>query len=134
MNAKRAYIQEHPKASGRFRVRMRDDGGAFVTLASRLSHSQAAAFVELRDQGFVYFVQSETTGPIKIGTARDVERRFARLRTMSPYQLRLLAVVPGGRQLEAKLHAKFSRWRLHGEWFTPNPSIFDYLNALPVKA
>lgn len=68
--------------------------------------------------GFVYFVQDASgKGPIKIGTAIDVEKRLKGLQAQAPFKLKLLAVAPGGRKAEREYHFKFQIWRLHGEWF-----------------
>ena len=73
--------------------------------------------------GFVYFVQAEN-GLIKIGFATNVGRRIASLRTMSPLRLTILATLSkDGMKTETAYHARFSRHRQHGEWFSPHPEI-----------
>jgi hypothetical protein len=96
-------------------------------------------FAETRPEGFVapskrsgelvYFVQAET-GQIKIGLARDVEKRVAQLRTGSPVQITLLAVTDGGQPREFTYHQRFAEHRLHGEWFRPNPDILAEIERL----
>lgn len=66
----------------------------------------------------VYFVQcGGPEGPVKIGTARNVAGRFHDLQMGCPYGLRLIAARPGDRDTERKLHSRFYRARLRGEWF-----------------
>jgi len=77
----------------------------------------------------VYFIQANT-GQIKIGIARDVKCRLARLRTMSPVSLSLLAQTDGGQPQEATYHARFAEHRLHGEWFSPHPDILAEIERL----
>lgn len=74
----------------------------------------------------VYFVQCRLTGRLKIGKAKDPERRFATLQTGSPTQLVLLGCIPGGRDKERELHQRIPRAdRLHGEWFSPSRAALD---------
>lgn len=72
---------------------------------------------------FVYFVQSGSSGPIKIGFAKNAGVRLRGLQTGSHEKLRLLCAIPGGRALEAALHKAFKDARLDGEWFKPTPAL-----------
>lgn len=75
----------------------------------------------------VYFVQAGADGPIKIGTARDLDRRLAQLRGQSPAPLRVLWLMPGGRCLERQMHRRFYASRLHGEWFSPSEDLTAWI-------
>lgn len=75
----------------------------------------------------VYFIQSGTDGPIKIGKANDPEARLAELQVGSPSALRLIGSIPGGIAEERALHARFSADRVRGEWFSPSAPLLDYL-------
>jgi hypothetical protein len=77
-----------------------------------------------------YFVQAGTDGLIKIGHARDIGSRMCELQTGCPNELTLLAVEPGGRDTERRLHARFLEYRIRGEWFSPNPEILEYVSSL----
>jgi hypothetical protein len=70
------------------------------------------------EQVFVYFVQSIEGGPIKIGSAMDVERRLRDLQTGSSTTLKLLASVRGHKKLETWVHGTLAAYRLNGEWFS----------------
>jgi len=63
----------------------------------------------------VYFIESD--GAVKIGVAADAEARLEELQTGNPVTLRLLKVVPGGREIERVFHREFSEFRVRGEWF-----------------
>ena len=78
--------------------------------------------------GHVYFVESGTDGPIKIGWSQDVERRIAELQVANAHKLRLLGVVPGTMQKESDLHATFAHLRMEAEWFQNSPEIHEYLD------
>lgn len=71
----------------------------------------------------VYFVQACDGGPIKIGHSRAVASRLVSLQSSSPARLRLLVQLPGGEQLERFFHEAFAEFRLHGEWFSPDPCV-----------
>jgi hypothetical protein len=73
--------------------------------------------------GFVYFMQSEQGGPIKIGWARDPDHRCRELQVAHPYRLLVLARVAGSTKLEAGLHALLDEHRLSGEWFEDAPAV-----------
>jgi hypothetical protein len=65
----------------------------------------------------IYFIQNLQTTAIKVGFSEDPESRLAALRTANCDPLVLLGTIPGDPSLEFKLHAQFSSWRIHGEWF-----------------
>lgn len=67
--------------------------------------------------GYVYLMQPVDGGLVKIGHAKDPERRRKMIQRMSPLKLRLLATVPGGRWHESRLHRRYSGYRRWGEWF-----------------
>lgn len=71
---------------------------------------------------YVYFVEGPG-GAIKIGCTRNVKVRIESLQTSSPQKLKLLAVIPGGRQLESAMHAAFDDARVEGEWFRSTTAL-----------
>lgn len=79
---------------------------------------------------WVYFIQGEHGGPIKIGSARRVESRLRDLQIGSPTRLRVLAQVKTARGLEVMLHRHFAARRLHGEWFAPCEELLRYIEGL----
>jgi hypothetical protein len=80
--------------------------------------------------GVVYFVQSVLGGPVKIGFAVNANARVHALQLGSPIRLRLLAVEPGGRVDEHRLHKRFAVLALGREWFRPEPDLIDYIKTL----
>lgn len=62
-----------------------------------------------------YIVRNTKTGLLKIGKSRDVYERVSALQTGAGCKIDILAVIPG--DSERKLHAKFKKYRVHGEWF-----------------
>jgi hypothetical protein len=77
----------------------------------------------------VYFIRAQR-GRVKIGTTTKLGSRMRSLRTMSPDPIELLAVIPGGRSIEAQLHTRFARHRKHGEWFDAHPDLLEYIDAV----
>ncbi len=56
-------------------------------------------------------------GPVKIGHSRDVERRLANVQEWLPFEVAVLATLPGGAAEEHDIHHAFSAARIRGEWF-----------------
>ena len=81
---------------------------------------------------FVYFIQADDEGPIKIGfTADDPKRRLNQLQTGNPAALKLLGSISAPITREKELHAELAEWRLQGEWFKPHPTVLSAIqNAL----
>lgn len=79
------------------------------------------------DRGFVYAIQAEEGGPIKIGWAKDPTRRRRELQTANPYPLRIIGTVAGTVGHERDLHAECHRYRMSGEWFRPRKRVIDAL-------
>jgi predicted GIY-YIG superfamily endonuclease len=74
---------------------------------------------------FVYFVRAGNRGAVKIGIARNVERRVATLQTGNAFKLNVMAVIPCSSRIEAqsleeRLHKRFAKQRIRGEWFQGN--------------
>ncbi len=82
----------------------------------------------------IYFVQAEDGGPIKIGLAACVWCRLSSLQTGNPARLLLLATTVGDCVDEAELHSRFSRHRLRGEWFRPNPELLALIEGLRAQS
>lgn len=80
--------------------------------------------------GWVYFVQGSDQGLIKIGHARRPSARLATLQSASPIELHIIAVEPGSRLREQKLHAQFGHLREHHEWFRPEEELLRYIEEI----
>ena len=80
---------------------------------------------------YVYFIHSEESNAVKIGRAKDVEKRLKSLQTAHPHELKIIKIfkLKGGKaaqELESSLHQKFDHLRLSGEWFKAEPELLDY--------
>lgn len=78
-------------------------------------------------QGFVYFIQADYQGPIKIGWSQDVQRRLKQLQTARLETLRILGTKPGVLGDESRLHRDLAAYRLGGEWFLPSPLVMSHV-------
>jgi len=74
-------------------------------------------------KNYVYFIQSEINGYIKIGKSYNPKGRLISLQGSSPVKLKLLKTIDGGIYLEYILHTYFGKYRHHGEWFKPNSKL-----------
>lgn len=65
----------------------------------------------------VYFIEVVDLDRVKIGSSDNVRARMTQIQTCTPFDLRLIGVVPGGHAREQDLHAFFAEHRVRGEWF-----------------
>lgn len=83
----------------------------------------------------IYFVQVENDGPIKIGFAADIHKRISELQIANPYELSLIGCMRGDKEKEKRLHKKFVKYWIRGEWFKPGKKLLKYIytygNASP---
>jgi hypothetical protein len=119
------FLVGHIRRKGR---KLREQG----TNTAQLAPSAEAREPRVkRPPEVVYFVGSEETQLIKIGSARDVRSRFSALQTGSAETLHLLGVIrdedPKG--LERFLHSRFSGSRVRGEWFRPTDPLIRLIEA-----
>jgi len=75
--------------------------------------------------GYIYFVQGENGGAIKIGYSENVNQRIIKLQTGYPDKLILLGKFNGTYEIESKIHDELKAYNLKGEWFKPNKVVFD---------
>jgi hypothetical protein len=73
----------------------------------------------------VYFIGNREKEVVKIGyTSGTAEKRLKELQTGCPFKLEVLHTIEDATiKDEKRLHAKYSEYRLNGEWFTLNWEI-----------
>lgn len=76
---------------------------------------------------YLYFIQSERTGHIKVGRSVDPYRRLKALQTGNQCKLRLVASFENMGWREPSLHDHLKQWRVKGEWFH-----VDCVGSLPI--
>jgi hypothetical protein len=62
-------------------------------------------------------------GPVKIGRAYTVKRRLLELQSGCPYRLHVWAITSLETHSEPRLHRRFHKHRMMGEWFAWHPAI-----------
>jgi T5orf172 domain len=77
--------------------------------------------------GYVYFIQAKRCKLIKIGASENPKVRLRSLQNSGPDELTLLAIMPGGIEMEQKLHRLFASARQHGEWFKPTKRLRTFI-------
>lgn len=85
---------------------------------------------------YVYFIRAGNRGAIKIGIARNIQRRLDALQVGNQYKLNLIASIPcvsrkHAEGMESKIHRFFRRQNIRGEWFQGNINLkkIENLNA-----
>ena len=68
----------------------------------------------------IYFIQAGDKGAVKIGFAKDVEKRFTALQTGNHETLKLLKEIQGEIELEQEIHSLLRNYHLRGEWYNPD--------------
>jgi hypothetical protein len=86
-----------------------------------------------RLKGYVYFIQGQCGGAIKIGFSVDPAKRLKELQTGYPDTLKILFMIPGDESTERALHRLFEGARLKGEWFRPDDCLIDKIKELKNK-
>ena len=86
------------------------------------------------ETSYIYFIQAEGGGPIKIGRSRYPRKRLYAFQTGCVDRLVLRHTVAVHerkvKQVEAKIQARFADQRLHGEWFEPNDELRKLAHAV----
>ncbi len=76
----------------------------------------------------IYFIQAGTRGPIKIGyTSNNPNNRFSMIQAHSPVKLKFRGVKVGTEADEKKLHIRFAKQHVRGEWFKPSPEMEEII-------
>lgn len=80
---------------------------------------------------YVYFIQRESGGPIKIGKAERPEQRLVSLQVGNHEILTIRAVCLGGHAAERRLHSRFAHLLIRNEWFEPDSDLVALIARLP---
>jgi len=79
------------------------------------------------EEGFVYYIQEEMEGSIKIGWSKDPLRRLTDHETSNPRDLRMVVYVKGSQEDEKEIQRKFSKFKTKGEWFRPEKPLLVHI-------
>lgn len=109
-------------------------GVAITQMNTRLFPRSAPDPPSWHKYEYVYLIQSTIGGPVKIGFSVDADQRRKTLQLSSPYPLLVIRLfqfdvyMGCARSLESYLHNKFSKERIHGEWF--NDTVIGILDTV----
>ena len=78
-------------------------------------------------EGFVYYIQEELDGNIKIGWSDDPIKRLQQHQTSNSRELRMLVYVKGSQEYERQIHSKFQNSKTTGEWFKPDKRLLVHI-------
>lgn len=82
---------------------------------------------------FVYFIQIENDGPIKIGLSENPKRRLIGIQPSIPYKIHFLSSIKGTDRLEANIKKRFQEDIIRGEWFKPTNRLINFVKNLEPK-
>jgi hypothetical protein len=89
------------------------------------AHKQEAPIVARRwhvsGLSQTYAIEAVGAKVIKIGTARDLEKRLRKMQFVSPVELHAFAICD--QNIERELHRALDVYRSHGEWFHKNDTV-----------
>lgn len=76
----------------------------------------------------IYFLQLGNNGPVKIGITKYLEPRIQSMQSCIPIPLQLVLTLRGNRLLEKKLHDRFAKHKIQGEWYELGNELRDFIN------
>ena len=79
------------------------------------------------EEGYVYYIQEELDGNIKIGWSNDPIKRLQEHQTSNSRELRMLVYVKGSQEYEREIHRKFQSSKTTGEWFKPDKRLLVHI-------
>lgn len=86
------------------------------------------------EKDWIYFMESKTTGWVKIGQSDHPNSRKAEIETALGEELEILLTQKNTGRLESQLHERFEEYRIRhprhkrkGEWFERTPAIDRYI-------
>jgi hypothetical protein len=95
--------------------------------AARISENEVNRKRE--DIASVYFIR-RADGLVKIGYSHNPRLRASQLRQQHQCEMEILATTLGARCKEKELHRRFSKYRVHGEWFSPSEELMRFVSEV----
>lgn len=81
----------------------------------------------------VYFIQRQSDNAIKIGHSTNIKCRYNTIKGRIKSDLEILCLIPGERNVEQSIHKKFNDIRIEREWFSPDTTLFEYIQSLQTE-
>jgi len=96
--------------------------------ANKLRYKKEKEAEHSKNIGKIYFIEAKEINRIKIGFSANPEDRLKSLQISSPVELTLLITIKGTQTNEQQLHRRFSKDRVHREWFEASKELMYYIN------
>lgn len=107
--------------------------GPLADVLSMFHELFTPTFVDFPDIECVYFLYAKSQRFLKIGYTKNPLKRFLAIRRNVPFGLELLAIHPGGRDLERRYHRNNKRLKVKGEWYHCSSESAEALRKLREK-
>ena len=78
----------------------------------------------------VYFIQAGANGPIKIGASTVPQIHLDRLQQGNHEALKIVAEIPGERNLEEKVRRDLKAFERGRKWFEATDEVLDYIEKV----
>jgi hypothetical protein len=75
----------------------------------------------------IYFVR--TANRIKIGSAKDAQKRIQQLSTGNAGKLKLIGTLKGDAALEEEMHRRWAHLHIRGEWFRASRDLMFFIKT-----
>ena len=81
---------------------------------------------------YVYFIATKRKNAVKIGVAKNPDKRLKTFQTANYQELIILRVIKVANRdlafkLEKALHQKFKKYHIRGEWFKLTPTVIKFI-------
>jgi hypothetical protein len=107
--------------------------GWMFSTSTYTEHKHEDCWPEAEREWWIYFMQGDDGGPIKIGrTQKNPKFRLSEVNIGYPFGvLGFCGLVRGKKATERGVHRRFNSYRLRGEWFKPSAELLTYILSLP---
>lgn len=82
--------------------------------------------------GYIHFINFGKESPIKIGYAKNIDKRIEQLQIGNPYELDVIIAIPGNINCEKILHEHLQKYEIRGEWFWPSHYIYRLIRKFKI--
>lgn len=79
----------------------------------------------------IYFlIEDIENGFVKVGHSENPPERIGQLQQGNPRKLQLIATIDASDTLEYQIKAEFRKFHIRGEWYRPDPEVFEYIRNI----
>lgn len=105
--------------------------GVPLDINSAYHSNDTAETTRISEKGFVYFIQEDYAGRIKIGKTKNMEQRMETFDVKLPFNIELIHVIESQNHhyTEKLFHVYFANKRVNGEWFELGKEDIDWIKS-----